>query len=59
MSHHEDYWLLLLQGAHIEACIRQQRGVSRRRPPVRVQETIDRIRRERGLPPLYPKEKAA
>lgn len=50
-----DYWLLLLEGAHIEARhrLRKRRAQGREHVPARVQVLIDRIRLERGLEPLY------
>lgn len=45
-------WRSRLASAHLEARHRMSRGI-RRTPPVRVQQLIDRIRREQGLAPLY------
>lgn len=54
-----DYWLFLLEGAQIESRhrFRARRGKARTGVPARVQHTIDRIRLENGLEPLYQTER--
>lgn len=57
----DDYWLMLLEGAHLEARTRfkRRKGQGRECVPERVQQLIDRARRARGDAPLYEKEQAA